>query len=606
LAVCELVRHNDALQLLNSLTERLHRTLDLELIAREAIEVVGAFCDAQLATFHLYDTDRDQARLVAHFGIDAQQTDVAGALVLAGSLAASAAAEKRLLISANWPADQRLEPGVRDALLPLRLRSLVSVPFLYLDSVLGVINLGYRQARTFDALDRETLTSAGQNIALAVANATHLASLEHQAMHDSLTGLPNRAFLHNECARLKKDRRAREQQFALLLFDIDRFREINDTLGHHVGDELLIRIGQRVQTELFNERALFCRLGGDEFALVLALDDGVDEALRAADELLSTLSRPFTLGNMTLGICASIGLALFPRHAADSHELLRCADVAMYQAKHSSASLAVYDRTLDQHSPDRLSLMVELGAAIQEDQLTLHFQPKINLLDQRVTGFEALVRWNHQRLGLIRPDQFIPLVEMSDLIHSLTGWVIDKALAQLRTWWEEGMEVGVAINISTRNLLDQSFCDTLSQLIRVHDVDPRFIELELTETALIGDPARVQASLNQIAALGLALSIDDFGTGYSSLSYLKRLPMQSLKIDRSFVSEMLQDQQDLVIVRSTINLAKNLGLDVAAEGVEDQAVFETLRGMGCDFAQGDYVSAPLAGEAVEQWWKTRC
>jgi diguanylate cyclase (GGDEF)-like protein len=604
-AVCELVRHNDALQLLNTLTERLHRTLDLEVIAREAVELVGAFCDAQLVTFHLYDTDHDQARLVAHLGADLHNTDVACGLVQAGSLGDLAVAEKRVLISENWAADQRLESGVKETLLSLHLRSLVSVPFRYLDTVLGVINLGYRQARTFDTLDRETLTSAGQNIALAVANATHLASLEHQALHDSLTGLPNRAFLHNECARLKKDRRAREQQFALLLFDIDRFREINDTLGHHVGDELLKRIGQRVQTELFNERALFCRLGGDEFALVWALNEGVDEALRAADELLSTLNRPFKLGNMTLGIYASIGLALYPRHAGDSHELLRCADVAMYQAKHSSASLAVYDRTLDQHSPDRLSLMVELGAAIREDQLTLRFQPKINLLDHRITGFEALVRWNHPRLGLIYPDQFIPLVEMSDLIHSLTGWVIDKALAQLRTWLEEGMEVGVAINISTRNLLDQSFCDTLSQLVGVHKVDPRYIELELTETALISDPERAQTSLNQIAGLGVALSIDDFGTGYSSLSYLKRLPVQSLKIDRSFVSEMLQDQQDLVIVRSTINLAKNLGLNVAAEGVEDQAVFETLRGMGCDFAQGNYISAPLAGQAVNQWWKTR-
>ena len=330
------------------------------------------------------------------------------------------------------------------------------------------------------------------------------------------------------------------------------------------------------------------------------LDDDNEDATRIASGLLSLLEKPFELDGLTLEVSASAGVAFYPEQAADSHELLRCADVAMYHAKRTHSHLEMYDPVYDEHSPERLSLMVDLRQGIRDDQLVLHYQPKFNLYENRVSGFEALVRWRHPRLGLLAPGEFIGFAEMGETIHALTNWVIDTALDQLRQWQDDGYDFGIAINISTRNLVDQAFPDTLKGLIDKHGVEAGSIELEITESSLISNPERTQVSLNQIAALGVALSIDDFGTGYSSLSYLKRLPVQAIKIDRSFVTDMLDDQQDLVIVRSTINMARNLGLKVVAEGAEDQATYDTLRGMGCDFVQGYHISRPLEGTQVDE------
>jgi EAL domain-containing protein (putative c-di-GMP-specific phosphodiesterase class I) len=260
----------------------------------------------------------------------------------------------------------------------------------------------------------------------------------------------------------------------------------------------------------------------------------------------------------------------------------------------------MYDPIFDEHSPERLSLMVDLRQGIRDDQMVLHYQPKVNMHERCISGFEALVRWQHPRLGLLAPVEFIGFAEMGETIHALTNWVIDTALAELRRWQDDGYDLSVSLNISTRNLVDRAFPDTLKGMISKHGVEADRIELEITESSLISDPERTQSSLEQIAALGVALSIDDFGTGYSSLSYLKRLPVQAIKIDRSFVTDMLADQQDMVIVRSTINMARNLGLTVVAEGAEDQATYDTLRGMGCDFVQGYYISKPLEGSGIDE------
>jgi len=264
----------------------------------------------------------------------------------------------------------------------------------------------------------------------------------------------------------------------------------------------------------------------------------------------------------------------------------------------------MYDPVYDERSPERLSLMVDLRQGIRDEQLILHYQPKVNLYENRVSGFEALVRWQHPRLGLLAPGDFIGFAEMGETIHTLTNWVIDTALAWLRCWQDDGYDFGIAINISTRNLVDQAFPDTLKGLIDKHGVEAGCIELEITESSLISNPERTRASLDQIASLGVALSIDDFGTGYSSLSYLKRLPVQTIKIDQSFVTDMLADQQDLVIVRSTISMARNLGLKIVAEGAEDQATCDTLRGMGCDFVQGNHISKPLESTLVDERLRT--
>jgi EAL domain-containing protein (putative c-di-GMP-specific phosphodiesterase class I) len=294
-------------------------------------------------------------------------------------------------------------------------------------------------------------------------------------------------------------------------------------------------------------------------------------------------------------------VAVHPQHGVDSHELLRCADVAMYQAKQSSTGVALYHPALDPHTTERLAMMGELGTAIREHQLLLHFQPTLRLGDRRLMGFEALVRWQHPSLGLVPPDRFIPLAEMSDLIHPLTEWVTDHALAQLRRWQDQGLDVSMALNLSTRNLLDQGWAGRMEDLIRRHGVRPDRVELEITETALLGDPERALGLLERIAAQGVRLSIDDFGTGYSSLSYLKRLPVTTLKIDRSFVRDMIENEQDRAIVRSTINLAHSLSLRVLAEGVENQATLDVLGTLGCDHAQGFHIAAPMEAAAVAGW-----
>lgn len=589
-----------SLRLVNTLTKQLYAVMDIDSIAKRTVSTIVELNDPPQVAFYLYDEGSTHLRLVEHHGFDDEIVRKGAYLPLQGSLAGLAVTERTVQISEDLPQDRRLEPAVQAMLVSAGMRTGVAIPLICDDQVLGTLNLVYPSVRVFDKAERSTLMSVGRTIGLSMSNASHLASLKYQAQHDSLTGLRNRTFLHRECERLTKRIDESHQRVALVLFDIDRFKEINDTLGHHVGDRLLISIGERVTTTLQQESLLFCRLGGDEFALVWVLDDGNEHVRPNADELLSILEKPFELDGLTLEVSASAGVAIYPEHADDSHELLRCADVAMYRAKRTRAHLEVYDPVFDEHSPERLSLMVELRQAIRENQLVLHYQPKVNLHENRVSGFEALVRWQHPRLGLLAPGNFIGFAEMGETIHALTNWVIDTALAQLRRWQDEGYDLCMAINISTRNLVDQAFRDTLRELIDKHGVEAGRIELEITESSLISDPERTQVSLNQIASLGVALSIDDFGTGYSSLNNLKRLPVQAIKIDRSFVTHMLADQQDLVIVRSTINMARDLGLNVVAEGAEDQATYDTLRGMGCDFLQGYYVSKPLVAAQVDE------
>ena len=599
----QLERHNRVLQLLNKLAGQLHRSSDVKSIAQQAVDAITGFGDPASIALHLQGDDAEYLNLVAHHGFDEDTLQLGARLPLQGSLSGLAIENNSIMLSEDMSTDNRLVPVLRAHLLARGARSIVVIPLVYNGKALGAINLVYSELRSFDLSEWSTLTAIGQSVALALANAMHVADMEHHALHDSLTGLPNREYMHAECARLKERATGKEHKYALLLFDIDRFKEVNDTLGHQLGDQLLVMLARRVQALCVDKCHLFCRLGGDEFALILEIDSSTAEAYRYVEALLSTLSQVFRLGDMALEIRASMGLALYPEHADNSHELLRCAEVAMYQAKHAVSGFMAYQSELDQHSPDRLALMGELSAAIREDQLELYYQPKVNLLDQRVTGFEALLRWNHPRMGLMSPSDFIPLAETGGVIHSLTEWVLNHALAQLKSWHKQQKDVSIAINISTRNLVDHDFPKMLGELIRKHAVDPTCIELEITETALISDPERAQASMKQIADLGVVFSIDDFGTGYSSLGYLKRLPVQALKIDRSFVNDMLRDQQDLVIVRSTVNLARNLGLKVVAEGVEDKATFETLRGMGCDFVQGFYISEALQAAAIHDWWK---
>lgn len=374
--------------------------------------------------------------------------------------------------------------------------------------------------------------------------------------------------------------------------DIDRFKEINDTLGHYNGDLLLKRIGPRLRTVLRDQDTI-SRLGGDEFAVLMpALPD--DDAVRAAAErIVRVFEDPFVLGGLALEVEASLGVAVYPEHGTRVDLLLNHADTAMYAAKAGRTGFALYTDEQEQGSRRRLALAGELRRAITGDEIVLNFQPKARIATGQVTGVEALARWRHPVEGMISPNEFVPIAEQTNLLHAFTERILDGALGQVREWHARGFELTMAVNLSMRNLLDAKLADQIDQLLRRNRVDARWLELELTEGMLMSDPRRAKEILSRLKEVGVTLSVDDFGTGYSSLAYLKDLPVDVIKIDRSFVLGMEADPRNAAIVRSTVDLGRNLGLAVVAEGVETQTVYDELAGLGCDYAQGYLLSRPV-------------
>ncbi len=423
--------------------------------------------------------------------------------------------------------------------------------------------------------------------------------LEHQALHDGLTGLPNRNLLMDRIELALRTAQREERPLALLIADLDRFKEINDTLGHLVGDQVLIQVAEHLQ-QVVRQSDTVARLGGDEFALLLPTA-ACEDALNICRKLVARLEQPIEMQGQTFSIGISIGVAMFPDHGVDVTTLMQRADVAMYAAKRTHSGFIVYDPDQDEHSLESLSLVNDLRTAIEQDQLVLYYQPVIDLRTHTVSGVEALIRWQHPRHGLLQPDDFIPLAERTGLIRPLTAWVLDSAAAQTQQWAQQGIELRVAVNLSAHNLHDANFQD---QFIKLIDKDrpalPR-LRLEITESTIMSGSQRVLETMNQLSARGVRISIDDFGTGYSSLMYLKRLPVDELKIDRSFVTHMVVDENDTVIVRSTIDMAHNMGLKVVAEGVEDEATYQLLTRLHCDLVQGFHISHPLSAAELMKW-----
>lgn len=427
----------------------------------------------------------------------------------------------------------------------------------------------------------------------------YLDRLHYQATHDALTELGNRTLLHQEIETCIREEVSTGEK-ALLIVDLDRFKEINDTLGHYAGDRLLRQLGPRLAAEMADLPGTIARLGGDEFAVFLSSVESREHAMAFARRLLNAIREPFVIEGFHTEISASIGVAFYPE-AGDVSTLMRYADVAMYRAKRDMLGVAVYQREQDPHSPKRLALMGELGKAIRENQLVLHYQPKMGIESRQVCGVEALLRWMHPTMGLVPPDEFVPLAESTGMIHSLTNWVLDKSIAQCKAWLDKGLETTVAVNLSSRSLLDYGIVRSIRRFLQEHSLPAERLELEITESAMMEDPPRALKVLQAIHELGVGLLIDDFGTGYSSLSYLKKLPVHALKIDYSFVLSMLEDEQDKIIVNSTINLAHNLGLEVVAEGVENERTLRALQIMGCDFIQGHFLHRPVPAAEVEAW-----
>ncbi len=421
--------------------------------------------------------------------------------------------------------------------------------------------------------------------------------IAHQAMHDPLTELPNRTLL---VERLKQNiylAKRNEKHVAFLMLDLNNFKEVNDTLGHPIGDHLLNEVAKRLPTALRKSDTVG-RLGGDEFGIVLP-ESEAENAIEVANKLIASLEPSFEIEGQTLTVGASIGVALYPEHGEDEASLIRHADIAMYEAKRNKGAPCLYDSELDHYTTARLTLMADLHKAVINDELNIYYQPQVKLSTRKVISVEALLRWDHPEHGRIPPEDFISMAESSDLIKLISGWVLENSIRQIAEWKTAGFEMVVAINLTARDLLNPSLADTIETLCEQYDVEPSMLKIEITESVIMSNPEKVIEVLKHPVLSKLNYAIDDFGTGYTSLSYLKKLPIREVKIDKSFVLEMIDNADDTSIVRSVIELAHNLGHTVVAEGVETERTLTQLELLGCDSVQGFHYSPAVGASILE-------
>ena len=497
---------------------------------------------------------------------------------------------------ACWLERESLVQKTHTTLAPLMsaqlLSALLAMGAVYLTNQLGITGLAVLGLTfvIFQYLVGELLKSQQRS-----------EDLQRIVTTDELTGLANRERFREVMEERIREAHGVSGRLVVMLMDLDRFKEINDTLGHHYGDVLLRDLGPRL-VEAVGEGGLVARLGGDEFG-ILPPKGSHDIAVmeHVASRLTECVSAPFAVDELSLEVGVSIGIARFPEDGHDSHALLRCADIAMYAAKEAQCDYKLYAADQNQHSVRRLSVLSDIRHALASDQIVVHYQPIVDVDDLTVTGAEGLVRWQHPELGLIPPGAFVQTVEQTGLIGPLTRHVLEHSIAECSSWRKHGRDLSVAVNLSVRNLLDRDLPKEIERLLSTYSLPADALELEITESMIMSDPERAMATVTRLSGLGVRMSVDDFGTGYSSLANLRRLPIKDLKIDRSFVSPMLNDESDLIIVRSTINLGHDLGLRVIAEGVEDGATLRELAVLGCDLAQGYHVSRPMAADAFGDW-----
>jgi diguanylate cyclase (GGDEF)-like protein len=425
--------------------------------------------------------------------------------------------------------------------------------------------------------------------------------LRQRALYDQLTGLPNRSLFQDRIEHTIAAARRAKSSFAVTMLDIRRFKDVNDTLGHSAGDRVLREVGGRLK-KILRDSDTVSRLSGGQFGLLMPTVTRRDVGV-VAEKMMSAIMQPLEIDGIPVDISCSIGVAIYPEHGEETATLLQHAEIALYAAKGgpSSNNCSVYDSALNKHSVLKLSLMSELRRAIDNDELTLYFQPKIDMKTGKAMHAEALVRWIHPTHGFIGPDQFIPLAEQTGNIVHLTAWVLKAAVMQLSHWHGSGIPMSLAVNVSAVDLNNRGFCQMVSANLAQYQVPPSSLVLEITEGSLMKDPQHAVATLNELCELGVGLSIDDFGTGYSSMVQLKRMPVDELKIDRSFVAHLDSDAEDMVIVKATIDLGHNLGLKVVGEGVENESIYNLLRDLGCDMAQGYYMGRPLPASEFGKW-----
>ena len=528
------------------------------------------------------------------------QTDQLGYYLLVFAVFVLALAANFIMVASyNWYTDGvSVWQQATEAVVPILSSELFSA-LLTVAAVFAAVQIGMTGLALFAIVLVVFQFLAGE----LLASKKRAEELHRLATTDDLTGLANRELFRARLEHEIEDCHEDGGSFGILLIDLDGFKEINDTLGHDSGDLLLRELGPRLAAAI-GPAGLIARLGGDEFAVLPGHVPGDLTVLEAiAERLLDCVQLPFLVHHLALEIGASIGIAQYPDDGEDAHTLLRRADIAMYEAKRSQRGIRHYEPVFDNHSLQRLRLLGDCRRAISAGEIVLYYQPIVDLAGMRVHGAEALVRWQHPERGLLAPGTFIPTVEQTGLISALTRYVLERAVAQCAIWRESGQELCVSVNLSVRNLLDRNLPAEIGRLLRARRLPPEALQLEITESMIMSDPERALLTITELSNLGVQIAVDDFGTGYSSLDYLSRLPVDELKIDRSFVSPMLTDPSNLIIVRSTINLAHDLQLAIIAEGVEDAATLGELGDLGCDRVQGFHLGRPMPVEEFEAWMR---
>jgi diguanylate cyclase (GGDEF)-like protein len=578
-------------------TQAVTHTAEMHAVMERVLEHARELLHAERARLVFLGTDNHTAELV--LGPDGMRTRDGtnqgdGSL---DSLIDRVVGQKATLLLNRGARD----PKVRSWLDQLGVHESIVVPLHGDAGVIGLLAVDDRrgEARTFGESDVRLLETVANHAAIALRNGQLIEQLRHDSDHDALTDLPNRKAFERELMR-RLGSTSRRRMLVVGILDLDAFKDINDTLGHQQGDLLLRSLAGRFGS-ISDEETMVARFGGDEFAVLLDGPAGEDVAARASMLILAALNQPITLDGVEVDVTASLGLAVAPQHGDTAEVLLRRADMAMYSAKETGRASLVFDWPMEDSAPNKLAVVTRLRQAIDAEALQVHFQPKVCLTTGLVRGAEALLRWHDPQLGSISPAEFVPVAERSGLIRPLTEYVLSTAIAACAKWQPVAPSVGVAVNLSARYLTDDDLIATVDHLLRHARLDPSLLTLEITESSIMADPARVIGVLETLRSRGISISVDDFGTGYSSLSYLRRLPVNEVKVDRSFVMTMHEDRENAAIVRSIIELSRSLGLRVVAEGVETHEVWEQLRALRCDLAQGYLISAPVSVQEFQRW-----
>jgi diguanylate cyclase (GGDEF)-like protein len=594
-------RHSE-LEVLSEFTDVMSQSLTVDDVAIAALREAKLRLEAECAEIWLLGTDSDDRR-IALDGDAPVHTDRAFHVPITSRLWGRLVSSRAALVLARTDRN----PVHRELLDELDCDDLVAAALSGADGITGIMLLRDREGdvATFGATDARVLGAIARYTSIALEKGrlvdevrAEAARREHDALHDQLTGLPNRRqFVEHATDALGT---GSSPDAAVLLLDVDDFKEVNDTFGHNSGDEVLIDIAQRL-AETFQDEGMVARLGGDEFAVLVHGINSTQAALRAAERLIDVFARPQHVNGVALYLQAAVGIALCPLHGTDAATLLRCADVAMYQAKSDRRSAVVYDPATDSHTPERVALAADLRRAIADETFELGFQPIQHLATGRILGVEVLARWEHPTRGLLPPPVYVEVAEQSDLIRLLTGYVLRRALEQRNAWSRAGLDLRVSVNVSVHDLHRDGFADEVLRLMDGTGTPGSRLVLELTETQALHHPERISPVLERLRVAGVVIAIDDFGTGYSSITSLRSLPVDEIKIDRSFVSNMLNSTHDHAIVGSLIDLANRLGIEIVAEGVEDDATRAALASLGCHCIQGYTLTPALGADALHQW-----